>query len=186
MNTQATVRKGYVAADFLTRTYRISGEVDLRGEPLLDKMNAHMELFVALERMYISPLLDPAVLTGHYEIGNVRKDSTGLVMLKQLEDGLPRRQGQYMGRDHVDRDLLIVVAGFEVRGVLRLHPSVDLANFVRTTPEHFIPIFNADATLTADRSVVFKGGAILVNRNHIEVFCVEPRKVGRSSRPAMD
>ena len=36
MEQQAKVRTGYVAGDFMTRTYRISGEVALRGEPLLD------------------------------------------------------------------------------------------------------------------------------------------------------
>jgi hypothetical protein len=64
-----------------------------------------------------------------------------------------------------------VAAGFEVMGVLRLHPSVDINNFVRTTPEQYIPLFDASATLAARRDVVFKGPIILLNRNEIEVFC---------------
>ncbi|MBN1200379.1 MAG: hypothetical protein JXJ20_00855 [Anaerolineae bacterium] len=172
MDTQVTVRKGYVSGDFLTATYRISGEAALRGAMLLDQLN-DQTLFVTLERIYISPLIDPVTLTGNYQTGNVRKDSLGLVILKQERDGLPRREGQYMGHNHVDSSVLIVAAGFEIKGAIRLHPSVDLENFIRTTPEHFIPLFNASATLTAHRGVEFQGGAILLNRNLIEVFCIE-------------
>lgn len=173
---QASYRKGFIAGEFLTRTYRISGEFPLKGELLLDFLNDYQALFIGLERIFISPLLDPATLTGNYRYGNVRKNSVGLVVLNQLRDGLPRREGQYMGRDHVDRQVLIVAAGFEIRGAIRLHPSVNVTEFIRTTPEQFIPIFEAKAMLTARREIVFKGGSILLNRHEIEVFCVLDEK----------
>jgi hypothetical protein len=172
MEQQAKIRTGYVAADFMTRTYRISGEVELRGDPLLDQLNNLNTLFLTLERVFVSPLLDPAVLTGNYAYAEVRKDNVGIVILNQGKDGLPYRQGRYVGRDHVKRQLLIVAAGFEVRGSLPLHPSVNVPNFVRTTPEDFIPLFDARAILTARREIFFEGGAILLNRRQIEVFSV--------------
>lgn len=169
---QATIRAGYVAAEFLTRTYRISGEVELRSEPLLDRMNDQNALFVTVERMFISPLLDPATLTGHFSIGEVRKDRVGIVVLQQRREGLPQREGRYVGRDHIERDVLLVTAGFEVRGKVSLHQSVNVSNFVRTTPEDFIVVFDASATLTAKRDVVYQGGAILVSRKRTEVFAM--------------
>ncbi len=172
MQAQATVRKGFVAGEFLTRTYRVSGEVALRGEPLLDQLNDHNALFVTLERMFISPLLDPATLTGNFATGEIRKDTTGLVVLNQMRDGLPHREGRYVGRDHIDRTVLVVAAGFEIAGVIRLHPTVNVTHFVRTTPEQFIPIFEAKATYATRREIVFQGAAILLNRNQIEVFAV--------------
>jgi hypothetical protein len=172
MEQQAKVRTGYVAGDFMTRTYRISGEVALRGEPLLDQINDMNAHFVTLERVFVSPLLDPAVLTGDYATAEVRKDNIGIVVLNQMKDGLPYREGRYIGRNHVDRQLLIVAAGFEIRGALRLHPSVNVPNFIRTTPEDFILLFNASAALTARREIVFQGGAILLNRRQIEVFAL--------------
>ena len=92
------------------------------------------------------------------------------MILNQARDGLPYREGRYVGRDHVRRQLLIVTAGFEVRGSLPLHPSVNVPNFVRTTPEDFIPLFDAKAILTANRQITFEGAAILLNRREIEVF----------------
>ncbi len=70
---QASIRKGFVAGEFMTRTYRMTGETELRGIPLLDQLNDVNAQFVTVEKLYISPLLDPAVLTGNYPVGEVRK-----------------------------------------------------------------------------------------------------------------
>ncbi|HMM28688.1 MAG TPA: hypothetical protein PKD46_10425 [Aggregatilineaceae bacterium] len=164
------LRQQAVNAEFLTRSYRISGEVSVRSDPLLDQLNDHLALFVHVERVFVSPLLDPATLTGNFRSVEVRKDTLGLVVLKRAEDGLPHRQGRYIGRDHIERPVVTVAAGFEVRGVMSLHPSVNVAELIRTTPEQFVLIFDASATLTARREVVFNGGAILLNRSQIEVF----------------
>lgn len=172
MRGQSTIQQGYVTADFLNLTYRVSGDVSVRSAPLLDQLNDHMALFLTIERMFVSPLLDPATLTGNFEVGEVRKDRLALVALNRAEDGLPQRQGRYVGRDHVDTEVLIVVAGFEVRGKMRLHPTVNVTTLLRTTPEMFVPVFDAQAVLSAKRTVVFEGGALLINRQQIELFCV--------------
>lgn len=183
MPPQATsTRTGYVSGEFLTRTFRISGEAPLHGEPLLDLLNDHNALFITLERMFISPLLDPAVLSGHFRAGEVRKDVLGLVVLARQRDGLPAREGRYVGRDYAEHAVMLVVAGFEVRGVITMHRTVNIPNFVRTTPERFIPIFNATATYATKRDVVFQGGAILVNRAWIEVFAMQA--AAGNARPA--
>lgn len=165
-----TLRQQVVSADFLTRTYRTSGDVSVRSDPLLDQLNDDLAHFLHVERVFISPLVEPAVLTGNFRAVEVRKDRLGLVVLTRPEDGLPYRQGRYVGRDHAERQIVAIVSGFEVRGALWLHPSVNVSELVRTTPERFIPVFNASATLTAQRDIVFNGGAILVNRGQIEVF----------------
>ncbi|NLE53238.1 MAG: hypothetical protein GX613_17715 [Chloroflexi bacterium] len=167
-----TIRQQVISADFLTRTYRTSGEVSVRGEPLLDQLNDNLAHFLHVERVFISPLLDPATLTGNFRTAEVRKDRLGVVVLTRLEDGLPYRQGRYVGRDHVEREIVAIVAGFEVRGAIWLHPSVNVSELVRTTPERFMPVFNASATVAAQRDIVFGGGAILLNRTQIEVFAV--------------
>ena len=167
---QTGLGKDFMPGEYMTRTFRISGEADIRSDPVLDQLNDHMALFIQLERMFISPLLDPAVLVGNYELGNVRKDQLGMVILSREQDGLPYRQSQYVGPNHVDRKLVIVSAGFEIEGIIRLHPSVNVNNFIRTTPEQFLPIFQAEAKMVLHPEVRFQGQAILVNRAQIEVF----------------
>lgn len=173
MQPQGQFRKGVVVADFLTDTYRVSGEVALQGTPLIDQLNDLHALFITLERMFISPLLDPAVLTGNYKTGEIRKDRIGLVILSQKRDGLPLREGRYVGRTHMEKGVLIVAAGFEVRGLISVHRSVNVPNFLRTTPEDFILLFDTSATFAAKRDVVYQGAAVLVNRRMIEVFAMD-------------
>lgn len=177
MDTQqlASYRTGFVGGEFLTRNYRISAEVNTRGGRLLDELNDQMALFVQIERAFVSPLNDPVALVGNYSLGQIRKDSLTLVVLKQLRDGLPYREGQYMSRDHVDRPVHIMAGGFEIKGTIRLHPSVDASNFLRTTTEIFVPLFDAEATLAAQREIAFSGGAILLNRTRIELCFASDR-----------
>lgn len=172
---QGQFRKGYVVADFLTRTFRVSGEVALNGTPLIDQLNDLNALFITLERMFISPLLDPAVLTGNFKSGELRKDHIGLVILTQRRDGLPLREGRYVGRNHVNKGVLIVASGFEIRGAISVHSSVNVSNFLRTTPEDFVLLFDTRATFTAKRDVVYQSEAVLVNRRMIEVFAMDEK-----------
>ena len=86
MQSQASIRQGYVAGEFMTRTYRISGEVELRGVPVLDQLNDHNALFLSLERMFISPLLDPATLTAISRMGRWA-GPLGIVVLGYWRDG---------------------------------------------------------------------------------------------------
>ncbi len=176
MDTQqlTSQRTGYVSGEFLTHRYRISAEVNTRGGRLLDELN-DMALFVQVERAFISPLHDPAILVASSHTAQIRKDSLALAVLKASRDGLPAREGQYVGRDHVARHVQVMVGGFEVNGVIRLHPSVDVGHFVRTTTEHFIPLFDATAIFAAQRAVTFSGGAVLINRALIELFFVSER-----------
>jgi len=170
--TQASFRKGFVAGEFLTQTYRFTGEVALRGEPLLDQLNNRSTLFVTLERMFVSPLQDPAAVLSSYPSGELRKERISLVALTQARDGLPRLEGRYTAQELVQRQVLAIAAGFEITGTLRLHPTVIPAQHLRTTPELFIPLFDARAVWSQRRECVFKGGAILVNRGQVEVFAV--------------
>jgi hypothetical protein len=173
MQPQGQFRKGFVVADYLTRTFRVSGEVALQGTPLIDQLNDLNAQFITLERMFISPLLDPAVLTGNFKTGEIRKDHIGLVILTQRRDGLPLREGRYVGRNHVEKSILLVAAGFEIRGNISVHNSVNVPHFLRTTPEDFVLLFDTYATFTAKRAVVYKGDAVLVNRRMIEVFAMD-------------
>lgn len=175
MQRQSSFHKNTISAEFLTQVYRISGDVNIGTEPVLDQLNDHLALFIEVEHMFLSRLNDPAQLTESSSTGQVRKDNTLIVVLNKLEHGLPRRQGQYSGRDHRDRPLLVITNSFEVRGSLRLHPSVKFDDFLRTTPEQFVPLFNARATYVANPDVVFEGGALLVNRAQFEAFSLLDR-----------
>jgi hypothetical protein len=167
-------RKGYLSADILTENYRISGEVPLKGAPLVDMLNDKLSSFIRVENIYISPVHDPTVFTAQYPIGNVRKDTIAAVILAREEDGIARHSIYQSKPDApILFSLFTVTKGFEVRGGLKLPSPTDIDNMLLQSLDPFITVFRATAKLTARPEILFTGGAIVLNRNFTNIFCVE-------------
>ena len=172
MTDQVTFRKGYMAADFLTDSYRISGEVDIAANALTDVLNDHLKTYIKLENVYISPIQNPADIKGHFEHGQLRKNNITMVILHREEDGLPKHQtyGSYIGQ--VVHDVFLTVPGFEVEGLLVASPRLNLERILVYEAQSFIPISEAVATVSLAPDIRFRGGMILVNRDHVGIFCM--------------
>lgn len=167
-------RKGYLSADILTENYRISGEIPLKGQPLIDSLNEKLSNFIRIENIYISPVHDPTVFTAQYPVGNVRKDTIIAVVLAREEDGIARHSIYQSKPDApILYGLFTVTKGFEVRGGLKLGSPTDVDNMLLQSIDPFITIFRATATLTARPEIQFSGGSMILNRTFTNIFCVE-------------
>jgi hypothetical protein len=167
-------RKGYLAAEFLTDSYRISGEVNLRGQPLVDTLNDKMNSFIKLENVYVSPVSDPTIFTAQYPIGNLRKDTIQTVLLAREEDGAARHTiYATKGDAPILFTLFTVLGGYEVRGGLKQSSPIDVDNMLMQSIDSFITIYRASIKLTAYPEIQFTGGSVLINRNYANLFCVE-------------
>jgi hypothetical protein len=71
----------------------------------------------------------------------------------------------------------MTVPGFEIRGGIRIELAVDVERLFIYGSERFVAVFDATATATTNPSVQFTGGAILVNRSQIGIFCMDKRVV---------
>lgn len=177
MTNKASFRKGFVAADFLSHNYRISGEVDISINPLADILNDALRSYLKLENVYISPIQAPADLKGHYKYGQLRKDNITMAVLHREEDGLPKRQsyGSYLSQ--VVHDVFVTVPGFEVRGLLTMSSTLDMEGLLVLSAERFIPISEAVATVSLAPDIQFRGGVILVNRDFVGIFCISGKRM---------
>jgi hypothetical protein len=169
---KASYREGYVAAEFLSHNYRISGEASVALNPLTDTLNDALHSYIKIENVYISPIQSPADIKGHFRHAQLRKDNITLVVLRREEDGLPKRQsyGSYLGQ--TIHDVFITVPGFELEGELAMSKTLDLEAVLVLSVERFIPISNAVATVSLAPEIQFQGGMILVNRDYIGAFCL--------------
>jgi hypothetical protein len=170
---KATYRKGYLSGEFLSQNYRLSGEVSLRQGAVLDMLNDAMTSYIRLENVYVSPIVDPATIKGHYPNGQIRKDNLTMVVLAGQEDALSRRPGQFAQGASVVFNVFITVPGFEIHGGLKIESAVDIERMFIYGSERFIVVYNATATVTTNPQVQFTGGAILVNRDQLGIFCLE-------------
>ncbi len=171
MTDKAAYRHGYVTADFLIDGYRISGEVRTTINPLADVLNDSLQSHLEIENVYVSPIQEPANITGHYTTGHLRKQNILMAVLHRAEDGLPRRQTFANPAEGATLPIFLTVSGFEVRGQLSSEVTEDLERLLVLTAERFIPIASAVATTIPAPAVTFQGGIILVNREYIGILC---------------
>ena len=160
----------WLVADFFVHSYRISGRLDVRHRKLADQLGDHTTSFVQLEDVYISNIERPAHIAASYLTTTLRKDNIIAVVVAEQEDGLPREQtyGSYLGT--YLRKVLVTVPSFEIAGNLRLSGRLDMRQVLTTGTGDFILILDGRMTSSAHPDIVFTGGAILVNKDHIGSF----------------
>jgi len=174
MTDKVVSRKGYVSAEFLSDSYRISGDVNLRNQPLVDTLNDINSHFVRVESVYISPITDPVVFSAQNPIGQVRKDKILAVVLPREEDGFAKHTiYTNVVTAPIIYNLFVAMPGFEIRGGLRMNSSADIENMLIRSVDRFITIYRATAKLLSHPDIQFYGGSILVNREMANLFAVE-------------
>lgn len=170
----SSLRKVPITADFVAVGYRISAEVALRAGTLLDTLNDATISYLRVEHIYVSPITDPAALTANHSVGQIRKDNLSLVVTTP-DQGVSRRPGAYTQGGQVTFDTFMTLPGFEIRGGIRIELAVDVERLFIYGSDRFVAVFDAMATATMNPSVQFTGGAILVNRSQIGIFCMDKR-----------
>jgi hypothetical protein len=167
-------RKGHLSAEFLTQTYRISGEINLKGQPFVDLLNDKMSTFIRIENAYVSPIDDPTVFKAQAPSAVLRKDTIALVILSREEDGVARHTLYHIKPDApVLFNVFSVIHGFEVHGGLKLSSPVDIDNLIMQNVDRFITLYRATATLAANADIQFYGGSLLLNREMANLYTIE-------------
>lgn len=167
---------GWLAVDFFSHNYRISGNIDIRKKSLYDQLNDPTTGFVMLQDAYISPIDRPADIIATYEASYMAKANLTLALVAHSDDALGRKQafGSYYGT-YLNR-VFLTVPSIEVVGYLRLSARVDLRRLLSLDTEDFIPILDARVCASIRPDVVFTGGGVLVNKKHIGAFCLTEEK----------
>jgi hypothetical protein len=170
---QERVSSSWLVADFFTYRHRLSGRVDVRYNTLAAQLNDATTSFLVLEDAYVSNVEHPGEIVASYTASVFRKANiTGVVVTRQ-EDGLLRQQsyGSYLGT--YIRKIFITVPSFEITGYLRLSGKMDLRTVLTTGTDAFIPVLDGEMRSSIRPEIFFTGGAILVNKEHVGVFCME-------------
>ena len=170
---QERVGSSWLVADFFTYRHRLSGRVDVRHNGLAAQLNDATTSFLVLEDAYVSNVERPAEIVASYTSSILRKRNITAIVVAQQEDGLMRQQsyGSYLGT--WVRKSFITVPSFEITGYLRLSGKIDLRTVLTTGTDAFIPVLDGEMRSAIRPEIVFTGGAVLVNKDHVGVFCME-------------
>lgn len=169
---EQSIASNWLAADFLSHSYRISGRVNVRHRKLADQLNDHTTSFLLIENTYISNIEHPAEIATSHANAILNKNNITAVVVSHHEDGLPREHtyGSYFGAyvSHV----FLTVPSFEIEGNLRLSSKLDLRTVLTTGTDAFITILDGQLRSSIRTDVTFTGGAVLINKGLIGAFCM--------------
>ena len=169
---RAVRQRGWVAADFFTHSYRISGSVDVRRLPLADQLNDRTTSYLMLQDAYVSPIDRPGEITTSYAMAALRKENISMAVLANKEDGLSKKHsyGSYFGMSL--KNVFLTVPQFEVRGFLQVVGKFDLHSLMTTGTDRFMPLLDGTTFSTLKPDIQFDGGMILVNKDAVGVMCL--------------
>lgn len=157
-----------VKFDFFTTTHRITGEVQTGPKPLSDLLNDKSQSYLLVYKVYVSRLSEPATIGAHAPVAYLSKENLGFVIA-------PWNEVRSAGASHLttqEYEALITLPGFEVRGRFAGRRRLDVRSFSLTTLDSFVALREATAQMLTTSEVTFSGEAILINRAHLESFCL--------------
>jgi len=163
--------KNAIAADFFTIGYRISCRIVIPvgglNALLIDPLNSYLEL----EEAYISRINTPGEIVVHYDSAAIRKDNILFILLARREDGDPPKSGGAFLRPAV-KNAFLTIPSFEIRGQIETDPKASPRDILVQSIGRFVPFYEATATVALFPSITFGGKLILINKEHVEAFCI--------------
>lgn len=158
-----------IVAEFFAQGYRLSGTYISLKRLMADEVYDPTTNYLTVEDAYLSPIMDPAKISAHYNVAIFDKSNLDLVLTIDKRDGLRRDQTYGVGQYHFP--IYLIIPFFEVFGTLYLAtrhfiPRTYLSNEAST----FITLFDVTVRSTFNANISYTGGAALINRNSLSFF----------------
>ena len=166
-----TLRGEFLAADFFTTAYRMSGHVATGKRRLADILSDRLSNFLILQDIYVSRIYKPGEIVAYYKTGSLIKSQITFVVLPTEADGLSKDH-TYAALRRQTQQVFTTVPSFEIRGSLKVVGKLDLQALLTMGTDRFMPLLNATASAALLPQMQFSGPVILVNKSSVELFCV--------------
>jgi hypothetical protein len=171
-----SIRRRMLQVDFFTHAHRLSTQVNVHGQPLSDHLNDSRVSWIELESAYISRIERPGEIIADYTLSALQKQHIAFAMISGSTEGAIKKvaytSGFYAKRHH---QVFAATGSFEITGHIELMGKFDLHTLIIASTERFIPILNATATISLFPTTHFSAGMILINKDALEVFCIEEK-----------
>ncbi len=172
----SSIRRKMLQVDFFSHAHRLSTQVNVYAQPLSDQLNDPRVSWIELDIAYISRIEHPGEIIADFALSALRKDEINLAMITGSTDGAVKKvvhtSGFYVKRQH---RVLVATGAFEISGWIELTGKVDLHEMLVMRSERFMPIMNAEATVSFFPETHFSGALALINKDTIESFCIDEK-----------
>ncbi len=164
------LEKNFLVVEFFTHSYRISGQVDIRGKRLVEILNDRLTSYLELRKAFVSRITRPSEIIATHALSALRKDGILFAVLTAQEQDLSERPA-YSLFPKRRYNVFLTVPFFEIKGELETTGKLDLKT-VLVMEGNFLLLNEATARACSPPQVSFSGEVILVNQSWIELFCI--------------
>jgi hypothetical protein len=178
-----------VRVELYTRSYHVSGDVEVNRWRLADVLNDRARPFVLLLNAVREPL-PPLMEAGGTDVARasqylqVVKDAIVFAIPHESPDLEAARQ-QYLSALYSERSQVEASAlapPFQIQGTVHLRRQVQLRQALEDLPAEFIPMTHMDASHLADARLRVVADLAVINRSRAELFALSTEGVVDTSR----
>ena len=164
------VTQRLIAADLLTTSYRIVGQIMVPNTGVVGLMNDTTNSFIEVMDAKLARVHMPTKLVGHFEVIRMVKKQIVAVCMKRREDLGPQAlaRGGY-GRI-VEYPAQIISQVYEIEGIIEWSGRFDFTTIMAEGTRDFVPVYQSRLTAILIPALKIESQAMLVNRTHVDML----------------
>ncbi|MEA2642630.1 MAG: hypothetical protein QOF51_4024 [Chloroflexota bacterium] len=178
--------KSLVRVELFTRSYHVSGDVEVNRWRLADVLNDTVHPFVLMQHAVREPL----VRNGSDELARaatilqITKQAVIFAIPHEAPELATARQ-QYLAGLYAERRIAaatMLVPPFEIRGTVHLRRLSQVRQALEDIPAEFVPMTHVDVIYLPDPKLRFNAELAVVNRPAAEIFSLASERSPESAR----
>jgi hypothetical protein len=162
-----------VGVELFTNEHVIRGLIETSGERLSDVLNVKNEQFLVMRDVQIMRLLSIGK-TPPIVLPKVRVEKSSILFGLPVEQDLTHKS-LYRRASRQEFDIIVLLPGFELKGIIHLTERMDIRRGLTTRPEDFVPLTEATATYVFYPQVSTRPSTIVFNKARVTLLG-EPRQ----------
>jgi hypothetical protein len=162
-----------IGVELFTADHIIRGSLESSGERMSDLLNEKNEISLILKDVQIMRLLGigktPPIL-----LPRARIEKSSILFAWPAEQDLTHKS-IYRRASRQEFDIVILLHGFELKGVIHLIERIDMRRGLSSRVDNFIALTDASATYLLFPQIAIQSSTIVFNKNQVVLFG-EPRQ----------
>ena len=167
-----------IAADFLTPSYRVVGQIMVPNTGMTGLMNDTTNSFMEVLEARLARLHMPTKLVGEYNVIDLVKPNVFAVCLTRREDVGPQALARGGYKKVTQYPVRVTTPVYELEGTLEWTGRFDFATIMVEGIRDFVPLYDATLTAILIPQLRIESPALLFNRRHVDLLGLVTEKKG--------
>lgn len=161
-----------IAADFLTPSYRLVGQMMVPTSGLIGTLNDTNTSFMEVLEAKLARVHMATKLVGEYKVVDLVKRNVFAVCLTRREDVGPQALARGGYQNLLKYEIRVTTPVYELTGTLEWAGRFDFASVMVEGTREFIPLYDATLTAILIPQLKIESPAVLFNRTHVDLLAL--------------